>query len=316
MVGRIVIVVAILLAQGLDAAAQREGRATGGIGITVYEDRDFRGRNATFRNDVPDLRQAGMNDRIQSLEVAPGEVWEVCEHAFYAGRCQVFSDYEADLRRGGWAREISSMRRVRGGGYPPAAYPPQRPQPGGQGGLVLYEDRNFRGASRTLGGAVPDFRSLDFNDKAKSLRVPRGEVWEICRDVQFRDCHQVDSDWADLRRQGPLSGEISSARPRRFGGGGWYPGPRPRNPGGTQYGGQIVFYTGQNYTGRSYRLDGSSESLDLSAVQSVRVEGGNWQLCEDSGFRGRCTTVNVDIPNLRSMGLPRVRSARLAASQR
>ena len=128
----VVFAAGLLAATAVPAHAQRE-RAMGGVGITVYEDSNFRGRNATFRNDVPDLRQVGLNDRIESLEVAPGELWEVCVDAFYRGRCQVFSEYEPDLRRRGWAREISSMRRVRGGGgggYPPPIYPPQPPPDG------------------------------------------------------------------------------------------------------------------------------------------------------------------------------------------
>ena len=110
----LLVLVVATVAVAAPAQAQRE-RAMGGIGITVYQDTNFRGRNATFRDDVADLRQSGMNDRIESLEVAPGEVWEVCVDAYFRGRCQVFSEYEPDLRRRGWARQISSMRRVRGG---------------------------------------------------------------------------------------------------------------------------------------------------------------------------------------------------------
>ena len=316
--GRIVAAVVVLLA-GADLAAQRQGRAMGGVGITVYEDRDFRGRNATFRDDVPDLRQAGMNDRIESLEVAPGEMWEVCVDVYYRGRCQVFSAYESDLRQRGWAREISSMRRVRGGGggyYPPPVYPPVYPGPPAiGGGLRLYDKRNFEGSSRTLQGPTPDLRALGFNDKAESLQLPRGDVWEICRDIDYVGCLQVNSDWPDLRRHGGLSGEISSARPWRSGGG-WNPGPRPPYP-GDGYGGQIVLYSGVNYTGRSYSVAGVSDAIAMQQVRSVRVDGGNWQLCEDTGFRGRCTAVNVNVPDLRSLGLPgRVRSVRPVASPR
>ena len=321
--GRLVAAVVLLLVGAAELTAQRQERAMGGVGITVYEDRNFRGRNATFRNDVPDLRQVGMNDRIESLEVAPGEVWEVCIDAYYRGRCQVFSAYEPDLRQRGWAREISSMRRVRGAGggggyYPPPVYPPGPPL--GRGGLQLFDKRNFGGNSRTLNGPTPDLRALGFNDKAESLRLPRGEVWEICRDIDYRGCLQVNNDWPDLRRHGGLSGEISSARPWRSGGG-WNPGPRPPYPGGPGWGndsgGQVVLYTGVNYTGRSYSVAGVSDAIDMQQVQSVRVNGGNWQLCENSGFRGRCTTVNVNVPNIRSLGLPgRVRSARPVASSR
>jgi len=313
----LVALVAVGLAVSSPAHAQRE-RAMGGVGITVYQDSNFGGRNATFRDDVADLRQSGMNDRIESLEVAPGEMWEVCVDAYYRGRCQVFSEYEPDLRRRGWARQISSMRRVRGGGGYPGPGPVYPPQPpvfppgGGSNGLVLYENRNFRGSSRTLNGPTRDLRALGFNDKAESLRLPRGEVWEICRDIDFRDCRQVNGDLSDLRGLG-LRGEVSSARPY---GGGWGGGNGGWNPGGRPpvQAGRLVLYTGANFTGRSYTVQGGENVIRLGRVQSVVVQGGNWELCEDENFRGRCTTVNVNVPDIRALGLPgRVGSARLVA---
>ena len=90
--------------------AQRQERAMGGGGITVFRDENFRGENATFRQDVPDLRRFSFSDRITSLQVAPGEYWEACESPNYRGRCQVFSGQERDLRRVGWTDRISSLR--------------------------------------------------------------------------------------------------------------------------------------------------------------------------------------------------------------
>lgn len=304
---RLTILAALVALPEAAALAQPGERGMGGIvGITVYEDRDFRGRNANFRNDVADLRQSGMNDRIVSFQIARGETWEVCEHAFFGGRCQVFYGVERDLRQRGWSRTISSMRRVRGGVEPPI-YPPRPPV--GRGGLTLYEDRNYRGSSRTLNGPTPDFRAIGFNDKAESVRIPSGEVWEICRDINYVDCQQVNSDWPDLSRHGRLRGEVSSARPWRQGGG-WDGGNRPRPPIGQRP--RIVLYSGVNLSGRSYTVDGPSSSIDMSTVQSVEVlDGGTWQICADTNFRGRCTTASGRIDNVRSLGLPgRVRSAR------
>jgi hypothetical protein len=309
---QLAIVVAVAMGSAT-RAAQPDARQMGGIGITVFEDSNYRGRNATFRDDEPDLRRAGLNDRIQSLQVAPGEMWEVCEHDNFRGRCQVFSGVEPDLRPRGWSRMISSMRRVRGGGYPrPPVYPPTYPEPIEPGGLTLYSNRNFGGSSRTLNGPTPDLRRMDFSDRAESLRLPRGQVWEVCKDIQYRDCVQVSSDYPDLRRLGNLSGEISSARPWRSGGGFPGPGPGPVPPfPGPGVRGRLVIYSGINFTGRATVVSTQSSAINLRSAGSVRVEGGNWQICEDTNFRGRCSTVNVDVPDIRSFGLPgRVRSAR------
>jgi hypothetical protein len=58
----------------------------------------------------------GGRDGRSSLRAGPGELWEVCEHANYQGRCAVVSEEERDLRRIGWNDIISSARRVGGGG--------------------------------------------------------------------------------------------------------------------------------------------------------------------------------------------------------
>ena len=49
-------------------------RAMGGEGITVFEDRDFRGKSATYTRDVANLADSGLNDRISSLKVGPRTV--------------------------------------------------------------------------------------------------------------------------------------------------------------------------------------------------------------------------------------------------
>ncbi len=98
-------------ALSLDASAQR-GRFGGYGGITVYEDPDFRGDSVTFRNDVPDLRQEGLNDRISSLEVDGNQAWEVCRDVNFGGGCRVFQGSIENLRSEGWNDRISSMRAV------------------------------------------------------------------------------------------------------------------------------------------------------------------------------------------------------------
>lgn len=59
---------------GRSAAQECQG---GGVGITMFTDLDFRGKSATFRQDVPDQEPLGINDKVSSLRVAPGEPWEV-----------------------------------------------------------------------------------------------------------------------------------------------------------------------------------------------------------------------------------------------
>lgn len=309
----IVTVLATAGAWAFEGTLRAQDRQMGGVGLTVYTDPNYRGRNATFRNDVPNLQSySGFNDRISSLQVGPGETWEVCEHANYEGRCQVVSETEPDLRRRGWNDTISSVRRIRGGypGYPgrPPVYPPVQPGPRG---LELYSSTGFRGDRRVVAGAVADFRSLDFNDRAMSLRVPPGQVWEICTEAYFQNCRQVNTDWSSLSGFRGMSRSISSARPWQQGGGGYYPPP--------QNDVRLVLYDDRGFRGRSYTVSAVTPVLSgfMNRAESLQVFGGVWELCERPRFGGRCVNVSSSVPDLRSLGLRnRVGSARPAIMPR
>jgi Beta/Gamma crystallin len=179
----------------------------GGVGLTIFADRNFRGRSATLRDDTPDLRTIGMNNAASSLRVGTLERWEVCEQAHYRGRCVVMSGAEADLRRTGWNRLISSARRVRGAGVRPPAQP-------GRPRLELFSRTGFSGNRQVFSEAEADFRRIRFNDAAQSLRIAPGDTWQVCVDVNFSDCVVVNADWRDLRGLG-MSRRISSVRPWR-----------------------------------------------------------------------------------------------------
>jgi hypothetical protein len=186
-------------------SAAGQFRQVGGVGITVFEDTNFRGESATFREDVPDLRRFSLNDRITSLRVAPGELWEACIDIDYGGRCQVFSGTEPDLhRRRGWNDEISSLRRVRGGGRGGVRPPAGGPQ------IELYDRVGYRGRSRSLTG--PEASLGAFGRTVASVRISYGR-WEVCEGTRWSGrCVTVNDSIPDVGRLG-LSG-VSSVRPR------------------------------------------------------------------------------------------------------
>jgi hypothetical protein len=286
----------------LPAQQPFQERQMGGIGITVFRDENFRGANATFRRDVPDLRQYGLNDRITSLRVAPGEFWEACESANYQGRCQVFSGEERNLRHSGWTDKISSLRRVRGGG----GFRPPAPPPFEKFGIVLYDDPFFRGNSLSVKEPVENLRSRNFHDRAESVRVVSG-TWELCAEPRFRHCQTVNRDTPHLSSLG-LNKKLSSVRPVGYGQGGGpnpppYPGLRPR----------LVLYDGERYLGRSLTLDAASGNLFGFAgrARSLQVVSGAWLVCERPRFAGRCEQFSSNVPDLDRFGLGgRVMSAR------
>jgi hypothetical protein len=280
-------VFAAALAATSAIAAQAQDRQIGGVGLTVFADAGYRGTSATFRQDTPDLRPLGLNDRVSSLEVGPGEIWEVCEHANYEGRCQVFQGGSvADLRAIGWSDLISSARRVRGGGR--GIFSPVR------GGLQLYSRTGFAGDQRTITSEIPDLRRLGFNDAAMSLRLSPGTAWEVCVDADYVNCVVVNADWTDLRDVNMRS-RISSVRPWRQGGRGT---PNPSDDG-------LVLFAEREYRGRAFQVVGAMTELDGfgNQAESARVNRGRWQLCDRRDFTGRCVVVMADVPDLGSLGL-------------
>src|SRR5262245_24192578 len=263
--------------------AHAQERQIGGVGVTIFANRNFSGRSATLREDTPDLRTIGMNDVARSLRVGPGEQWEVCEHAFYEGRCVAVSGSEADLSRTGWDRRISSVRRLADSGI--GIRPPIGQLPGG---LELFAGTGFNGDRRAFTSPQPDLRRVGFNDVAQSLRIGRGQSWQVCVDTNYRNCLVVNTDWQDLRGLG-MSRRISSVRPWGQGGGG----------AGQMF---IVLFDDRSFRGTSFRVDGASGRLAFAnRAESVRVFGGSWQLCDGANFSGRCVVVSVNTSDLGSL---------------
>ncbi|MBB4798878.1 hypothetical protein HNP32_002632 [Brevundimonas bullata] len=91
------------------------GGGWGNTSITVYRDANYRGQSMTFRQEVPNLRNSGLNDAISSMRLGRGS-WEVCEDANYRGRCQIIDGDVTNLGRTGMNDRISSLRPARRGG--------------------------------------------------------------------------------------------------------------------------------------------------------------------------------------------------------
>lgn len=187
--------------------SQDPARATGGVGLSVWKEANFRGENATFRNDIVDLTRYNFGRSISSLRAGPGEFWEVCERVNYGGNCQVFSGSEANLDRNNWNDRIASIRKVRHGG--------------GNGGsdagdIVLSSSISYRGDQRRFSQAVSDLRREGFDDRAMSLQVMRGS-WEVCQFANFQSCRIVTGTIPDLSMIG-YARRISSMRPVSGGG--------------------------------------------------------------------------------------------------
>ena len=161
-----------------------QDRQIGGVGIAIYEDVNFKGRNATVREAIPDLTRYGMFRRISSLRVAPGELWEGCEDANFQGRCQV-------------------LRQVRGGSNPGQSPPFTRSR------IVLFDQTRYRGGSWTIESAQSIISGAG---RAESLQI-YGGTWEVCAGQNWAPpCLRLSESQSDLKDFG-FDNRIVSVRP-------------------------------------------------------------------------------------------------------
>jgi uncharacterized protein YcfJ len=110
--------VAIFLAASL-AAAQ----------VTFYSQEGLRGQPFMVNGTVDNFDGSGFNDRASSVIIQRGR-WEVCEHAYFRGRCTVLEPGQyPSLGAIGLNDRVSSVRRVRGNPQYAYASPPVVAEP-------------------------------------------------------------------------------------------------------------------------------------------------------------------------------------------
>lgn len=65
---------------------------------------------------------------------------------------------------------------------------------------------------------------------------------------------------------------------------------------------QITVYSGIEYSGRSLVIDGDAPDLRWvnfnDQISSIRVEGGQWELCLEPDYRGTCQVISDSLPNM------------------
>lgn len=179
-------------------------------GVTLYAGPNFSGPSETFLQDDSRLNNNSLGDnRVRSVSVAPGCQATLYDLYDYGGRSVVIDRDVSDLTGTQLGNNAASSVRVqcsaRGPGYGNQGggnyggnqgggnyggnpgggnygRPPGHSQQG-RGGVTLYADDRFRGASETFYGDVSSFSRSSFgNDRASSLRVDPG-----CRAVLYSD---------------------------------------------------------------------------------------------------------------------------------
>lgn len=182
--------------------------------VTFFEEDNYQGRSFTTDRQINNFQRFGFNDSASSVTVA-GERWEVCEDVRFRGRCAILrpGNYPS-LAAMGLNDRVSSVKpvnrdaRVDDRRYAPGAQAPQFQAPQ----VTFYQDENFRGQSFTTEQGVMNFQRQNFNDRASSVMVTRGQ-WEVCDDAQFggRCAILREGRYPSLMAMG-LNDRISSSR--------------------------------------------------------------------------------------------------------
>jgi uncharacterized protein YcfJ len=178
--------------------------------------------------------------------------------------------------------------------------------------VTFYEQDNFRGQSFSTQRQIGDFDRFGFNDRASSV-VVIGERWEVCENSRFSGrCVVLRAGrYPSLAAMG-LNDRVSSARAIS----------RSARVDDRRYApaavaAEVTFFEQEGFAGQSFTSDNAVENLQRQnfndRASSAVVVAGQWEVCEDAGYRGRCVVLRTGrYPSLATMGLnDRVSSVRI-----
>ncbi len=177
------------------------------------------------------------------------------------------------------------------------------------GGATVFKDPDFSGDSVTIRDDEPDLRGFGLNDEISSIRIPRGQSWEICQDIGYGNrCQVITASISDLKSIG-WDDRISSLRRARVGG--------SRGSGTVRV---LTVFTNANFEGEtaSFRndepdLQGYGLNDEISSI--LIPPGESWEICQDVKYGNRCQVITRSISDLRSIGWDNRISSLRRASQ-
>ncbi|XP_022092298.1 gamma-crystallin N-like [Acanthaster planci] len=143
--------------------------------------------------------------------------------------------------------------------------------------ITIYQDTDFKGASREVTGDISNLNSIGFNDRVSSIKVV-GSVWVGYEHTNYSG-RQYILEEGEYRNWGAWKGsndQLSSLKKLN-------PdiGDEP----------QITLYQHTNYGGRAVTFTYGIENLKYYSfndeVSSAKVKSGIWILFEHSNYNGR-----------------------------
>lgn len=275
--------------------------------VELFGQPNFAGRRARIDRDADNFTPMGFNDRAASLVVQGGS-WEMCTDADFGGTCRTFAPGRYASLGYGMTKSISSARPVRmpeapavvhGGGW----HRGQRDEARSERPVVLFSNDGSAGRSLALAGDTADLSAANFNDAAQSVVIEAG-YWEFCSDSYYRGQCRVLGPGQYARLEPALYRSVSSiraaSRDQRMEQRGEQRmeqrGERrdeQRQENDRDRGGDLEVFTGVNFGGSRFSIRQDMQNFGDGGfndrIGSVIVNAGQWEMCVDAGFRGRCT---------------------------
>jgi hypothetical protein len=172
----------------------------------------------------------------------------------------------------------------------------------------VYSGAGQNGGSARLNRDTDDFVSIGFNDRTTSIVVYNG-YWQLCSDSNYNGVCRIFGPGRhdDLGRG--LDGRVSSARMvderearRQQQYDNQYQRPQYDQPQYPQYQqpqyqqrGAVLLFPEAGMRGEPLALDRNAEDLVRynfnDRASSIVVNEGQWEVCSDSNFHGRCEVI-------------------------
>jgi uncharacterized protein YcfJ len=169
--------------------------------------------------------------------------------------------------------------------------------------VTFYQDEAYRGPAFTADRDIGNLQRFGFNDRASSI-VIQGGPWQVCEDVRFEGRCVIlrPGRYPSVSAMG-LNDRISSVRPAG-------PDLQAMDRRGDDRGGppRITFYEHEGFQGGTFAADGEVPNFTRygfnDRASSIVIRGGNWQVCEDIRYNGRCVVLRPGrYPSVAEMGL-------------
>jgi hypothetical protein len=148
--------------------------------------------------------------------------------------------------------------------------------------ISLHVDDNCQGAA--LSTSISDH---DVNYPVASVRVHSGD-WEICRDTNFSNCVPIAKTGCSNLEDVSFWGQVRSVKLSE-----------------ADLKAEATIYRDAGFSGPAVYMSTPKPDTDIYnlPIRSIRVKGGEWQLCTKKNFKGTCKNVSNDIPDLASIGM-------------